>query len=98
MKHSTRLFPALVALLLTASFSLAQSVETIRVALFKDSGVSGPGVPCVTEQLAAAGKFEVIQINVKEIAEGALRGHLGRHRPEDRQVRRRRDAFLRREL
>jgi len=75
MKHRPRFLPIFIAFLLTATFSLAaENSATIRVALFQDSGVSGPGVPRVTEQLAAAGGFEVVQINGQQIAEGALKG------------------------
>jgi glutamine amidotransferase-like uncharacterized protein len=47
--------------------------KNIRVAVFKDAGVAGKGVPRVTELLGKTDDVKVTLVNGKEIASGALK-------------------------
>lgn len=46
--------------------------KNIRVAVFKDAGVAGKGVPRVTELLGKTDNIKVTLVNGKEVASGAL--------------------------
>ena len=67
-----RFLLSFATLVLSSTLLLGQNAEPIRVAIYKDKGVGGQGVPRVTEQLTAAGGFEVVNVNGEEVAKGAL--------------------------